>query len=110
MNQQAKNTSLAKDLKDFLTVNKIGDTRVYFNGICYHFDSRGNSKTIEDIKATTYFEYGNDETVSMSFEGELNHALNYGMDKKLVKEFNKIFDRHGCYYEFGYAWSLSVYY
>jgi hypothetical protein len=103
------NEKLANDLKKFIEKYEIGDTRIYFNNICYHFNSDGSCKVIENIKASDYFEYANDETVSMSFEGYLNHVINYGENNKLLNYFDKIFEKHGCYYELGYAWSLSVY-
>jgi hypothetical protein len=105
-----RNEKLANDIRDFLSKNKIGDTRVYFNNKCYHWDSSGEVSVLEDILPSKYFEYANDETVSMSFEGRLNHAINYGTDKTLLKKFDKIFEKHNCYYELGYAWSLSVYF
>lgn len=105
-----RNEKLAHDLLKFCEKNKIGDTSIYFNNKCIRIGSAGNLTILEDILGSNYFEYANDETVSMSFEGRLNHALNYDTDRGLVKKFNAIFAKHKCYYEFGYAWSLSVYY
>lgn len=105
-----KNQKLVHDLQKFLEKNQIGDTSIYFNNKCIRVDGAGNISLLEDIKGSTYFEYANDETVSLSFEGRLNHALNYDTDRALVQKFEKIFAKHRCYYEFGYAWSLSVYY
>jgi hypothetical protein len=111
MNQQEKNKLLADDLKDFLLRHSFGDTRIYFNDMCYHFNSSCELSTMEDIKGSTYFEYANDETVSMSFEGQLNHLINgYIFNRKVMDEFEEIFNKHKCYYELGYAWSLSVYF
>jgi outer membrane protein assembly factor BamB len=111
MNQNEKNELLANDLKKFLLKHDMIDTRIYFNGKCFDFNSSGEVTTLEDIKGSTYFEYANDETVSMSFEGRLNHVINgYISDKKVMNGFDKIFEKHNCYYELGYAWSLSVYY
>lgn len=104
-----ENEKLANDLKEFIEKYEIGDTRIYFNNKCYHFNSDGSCDTLEDIKPSTYFEYANDDTVSMSFEGRLHHAINYGTDNRLLDKFDKVFEKHGCYYELGYAWSLSVY-
>jgi hypothetical protein len=105
-----KNEKLANDIKKFIDKNKIVDTRVYFNNKCYDWNSSSEMTIVEDIKPSTYFEYANDSTVSMSFEGELNYIINYGTNNKKLEAFNKIFDKHNCYYELGYAWSLSVYY
>jgi hypothetical protein len=108
--EMERNEKLANELKDFMVKHKIGDSRIYFNNMCYDFDYDGNVNILEDIKGSKFFEYANDKTVSMSFEGTLNHILNYGQNRKLENEFNKIFEKHKCYYEFGYAWSLSVYF
>jgi hypothetical protein len=114
MNQQEKNEKLANDIRDFMNKHRFFDSRVYFNGKCYDWDSWCNMSVIEDMKGSTFFEYANDETVSMSFEGALNHILNGYSDasnaRKIKAEFDKIFEKHKCYYEFGYAWSLSVYF
>lgn len=106
-----KNEALANDLKKFLFKNMVGeDVRIYFNNQAYDFKSPTIVELMENIKGTTYFEYANDETVSMSFEGNMYHILNYGESPSLLKKFDAIFEKHNCYYEFGYAWSLSVYY
>lgn len=111
-----RNEKLVKEIKKFLEDNDIlQDTRIYFNGVAYHAkynreDSSYYWILLSDISPSTYFEYGNDETVAMSFEGPLNYILNYGEDRELHQEFNAIFKRHDCYYELGHAWNLSVYY
>jgi hypothetical protein len=47
----------------------------------------------------------------MSFEGPLYAVLNASVNGwvKLEDQFQKIFKKHGYYYELGYAWSLSAY-
>jgi hypothetical protein len=115
MNKE-RNEKLASDLKDFIIKYGVIDTRIYFNDICY--DWCGNKfgdtchKVLVNIKATDYFQYGNNDTVSMSFEGGLYELLNYSVrgDSEALQEFNGIFNKHKCYYDFGYDWSLSVYY
>lgn len=111
MNQE-KNKALADDLKKFLIDNDLqADTSIYFNDMCYRWDYKINDYIIiEGIKGSTYFEYANDETVSMSFEGSLYHLMNYGTNRRLLDKFDKLFSKHKCYYELGYAWSLSVYF
>lgn len=108
--QAEKNELLANELRDFVGEHKLGDISIYFNNQCYRLDSEGKVEVLTDIKGSTYFEYANDETVSMSFEGPLNYILNYGEIPALYHAFNEIFVRHGCYFELGFAWSLSVYY
>lgn len=108
--QVEKNEALANDIKKFLEKNDLTtDVRVYFNNKCYSWNIDKELVVLEDIKPSTYFEFANDETVAMSFEGELNHIINYGMKKTILKRFDKIFEKHGVYYELGHAWNLSVY-
>lgn len=105
-----KNEKLANDIKKFIDKYKLGDISVYFNNQCYRWNSSGEMSILHNIKGSTYFEYANDESVSMSFEGPLNHIINYHTRPSVLKAFNRIFEKHNCYYELGFAWSLSVYY
>lgn len=54
-------------------------------------------------------EYNNPDTLTMTFEGPLYHAINYnsGHGYKAESELNGIFARYGLYLELGHAWSLS---
>lgn len=105
-----KNDLLANDIRNFLIKHELaGDTRIYFGGICFDSISNTEYKILEDIKASDYFEYANDKGVSMSLEGELFHMINYGGRKSLMKKFDAIFEKHNCYYEQGFTWSLSVF-
>lgn len=103
-----KNEKLALDIVSFLIEHELGlDTRVYYNGKC----AENADRMITGIVGSDYFEYANDQTVSMSFEGSLNHLLNdWTYDRKLREKFDKIFEKHKCYYEQGNAWNLAVYY
>lgn len=98
-----------------------GDNIIYFNGKALSNDFEWNGvdgKQIfddlymyEDKNPLDYFEYANPDTLSMSFEGALNHVLNgytHGWEK-LEAEFDKLFEKHGLYYEMGHEWNLSVY-
>lgn len=103
-NYKEKNERLAMDLIAFLNKNNYyQDTRIYFNGKAIE---NGN-KIIENIQPSDYFEYANNETLSMSFEGALYHLLNY---QGSFNPFEQIFENHGCYYQLGNAWNLTVYY
>ena len=53
----------------------------------------------------------NTNTLSMSFEGPLYHVLNRYVRgwTKLESELQKLFEKHGYYYEMGHAWNLSAY-
>lgn len=102
-----RNEKLAKDIQKFLNEHNLqSDTRIYYDGLAI---SNGE-EILEDLTPSDFFEYANDETVSMSFEGPLNFLLNYSSDYALMEEFNKVFRNHGAWFEQGYAWSLSTYF
>ncbi len=108
-----KKYEIATKIESWLKKNKLtGMVRIYFNNKCWCWYD-GRKKVIEDIKATEYFEYGNDDTISMSFEGELYEVLNYHCDDKrwerLEDEFTTLLNSYGYYFELGNAWNLSVY-
>lgn len=112
MNEK-RNEELANDIRDFLLKNSLSvDTRIYFNGKCYDWCDGDyyykEPKIMENIKATDYFEYAKNKSVSMSFEGALYDIMNYGEYPDTREEFDAIFDKHNCYYELGHAWNLSV--
>lgn len=108
-NINERNSALAENIKDFMLKNKLAeDTRIYFNGIAYDGIEVDTYRTMQDIKGSDYFEYADNESVSMSFEGKLYHMINYGESQRLLEKFNDIFKKHNCYYELGYAWSLRA--
>lgn len=103
---EKKNEKLANDIAQLMLKNDVAlDTRIYFNNKCI----KDGIEIVENIKGSTYFEYANDETVSMSFEGAMYHIINHGTNKKIMEKFDKMFEKHGFYYQLGYAWSLSAY-
>jgi len=66
----------------------------------------------EGYDPRNYFEYvAKNHILSMSFEGDLYSILNAYTPgwTKLEAEFQKIFEKHGCYYEMGHAWNLTCY-
>lgn len=56
-------------------------------------------------------EYHNPETLTMTFEGPLYHAINYGTGHgyRAWPELDAIFARYGLHLELGHAWSLACY-
>jgi hypothetical protein len=113
---------LAIDIYEWCKKHALwGDNIIYFDGKAW-----SNSETwggIEGKKIADdlyehenkdprdYLEYCNPKTLSMTFEGGLNHVLN-GYTRgwvKLEEQFGKLFEKYGLYYEMGYAWSLSTY-
>lgn len=98
------------------------EVAIYVNGKCYSAD--GYDKTKNPVRlqtpkdGVTYYatdvpdptvivEYANPDLIAMTFEGPLYQALNYDSDTE--QAFMDLFDRHGLYFEYGYAWSLSAY-
>lgn len=53
-------------------------------------------------------EYSNPKTITMTFEGPLYNALNYGSGR-IENELQEIFKKYDLYFEMGYAWSLTAY-
>ena len=113
---------LAKDIYKFCTKHNLwGDNIIYFGGKAWssHQEWGGiqgkqideNLYEYEGKNPKDYFEYGNPETLSMSFEGPLYHVLNAYVSgwTKLENQFAKLFEKYGLYYEMGYSWSLSAY-
>ena len=98
-----------------------GDNIIYFDGIAWSNSETWNGEKgkkiaedlyeYEDRNPSDYFEYANPKTLSMSFEGSLNHVLNGYTNGgwKLEEEFSKLFKKYGLYYEFGHSWNLSAY-
>ena len=109
---------LAKEITTFLEKEKLAsDVSIYFNnkvmrdrgtwGDDYNYIPKW--ETTENVDPHDYFEYAAyDHILSMSFEGALYEVLNYTGGRK-GEEFERIFERHGLYFEFGNAWNLSVY-
>lgn len=118
----SKYAALAKDIYDWCIANDLwGDNTIYFDGKAWsNSDEWGGVRGIkiaedlyeyENKNPEDYFEYANPETLSMSFEGSLNHMLNgyYSNSSKLESEFDKLFEKYGLYYEFGHSWNLAAY-
>lgn len=84
-----------------------------YDGSHYRYDNTWDCVFVEeDMDVAKYIEYHGD-FLTMSFEGPLYSVLNYNMPTrvcdKYTAEFNKICDKYKKYWEFGYAWSLSLY-
>ena len=117
-----KNESLAKDIYEFCKKKWLwGDNCIYFNNKAWaswsEWSGVKGKKINEDLyeyenkNPIDYFEYANPETVSMSYEGALNHVLNAYVSGwvKLEDEFLKLFEKYGYYAEYGNSWNLSAY-
>ena len=117
-----RNLSLAVDIYKWCKTNNLwGDNIIYFDGKAWSSSPEwGNDKgkyldedlyEYENKNPKDYFEYANPETLSMSFEGPLNHVLNGYVRGwvKLEHQFSRLFKKYDYYYELGYSWSLSAY-
>jgi len=110
--QKKKNKQMADAIKKWMLKNNVaGDTRIYFNGKCYSSVGYGKDakyETLQNMKASNYFDYANDDTVAISFEGAFYDVMNYSMGK-IRDSFDKLIESFGYYYELGNAWNLSLY-
>ena len=61
-----------------------------------------------DVVASDYIEYANNNLITMSFEGPLYYEINYG-NGEIEQGLSEFFNKRGMYFELGYAWSLSTY-
>lgn len=112
--QQETNEIIANAIKEFLLENNLSpDCRIYFNNQCYHFNSSGiHTETLKNIKPSNFFEYANDQTVSMSFEGIFYKVMNYPShesDFDLQQKFNDLINSYGYYAQLGNDWNLTIY-
>ena len=109
-----KKTEIARKIEAWMKRNKLHtDSRIYFGGKAWNYDSSGTKSIIEDVKATEYFQYGNDDTISLSFEGGLYRVMNYHWERphlaELHTELFELLQSYGYYAELGNAWNLALY-
>ena len=109
MNKQ----QIAKKIANWLEKNDLThEVRIYFDNQCWTWNDE-EMIVIDDMKASNYFEYANDETISMSFEGPLYHVMNYHWSSKeagqLYGEFLDLMKGEPFYFEMGNAWNCSAY-
>ena len=113
---------LAIDIYEWCVKHDLwGDNTIYFDGKAWSnsetWHGENGKKIAEDLyeyedrNPRDYFEYANSDTLSMSFEGSLNHVLNGYTSGyvKYYKQFNKLFDKYHVYWEFGNSWNFTVY-
>lgn len=118
----SKYEALAKDIYNWCKENELwDDNTIYFDGKAWSNSSDWagvkGKKIAEDLyeyedkDPSLYFEYANQDTLSMSFEGGLYSVLNGYVSgwPELEDEFLKLFYKYDCYYEIGNAWNLSAY-
>jgi hypothetical protein len=118
----SKYKSLAIDIYEWCKKHDLwGDNIIYFDEKAWSSSSEWagvkGKKIADDLyeyenkNPCDYFEYGNPETLSMSFEGSLNYILNGYMRRsyELEEQFIKLFKKYDLYYEMGHAWNLAAY-
>lgn len=113
---------MAVEIREFLLDNGLWvDIDIYFNGRRfsthdkaagkYYYNDREHLVVEENEDPKRYFEYvAEDHILSMSFEGMLCEVLYYGEFPAVKREFDKIFEKYGVYYEFGHHWNFTCYY
>lgn len=102
---------LAKKIADYLVQNELQYmTAIYYNNIRLIWDCNLNKYIVaEGIRATDWIEYGNDEHICMTFEGDLYNVINcYGNTDELDK-FDIFIESLGLSYELGNAWNMVIY-
>ena len=111
---------LAVEIRTFLLNHDMWvDTVIYFNGKCFstyetgkfYYNDPEHLVVRDNEDPRDYFEYvADDHILSMSFEGSVCHMLYYGSDMAIKRQFDKIFEKRGIYYELGDHWNLTCYY
>lgn len=102
---------LALEIREFLIDRDMWiDTRIYFNGVAFDSDT---GETLDNMNPRDYTEYAGD-ILTMTFEGPLYEALNYGDDGnygswRIQEQLEELFRKYGLYYELGHAWDLSAF-
>ena len=109
-----KKTEIARAIEKWgKSHDLLYDTRIYFSNKAWNYDSSGNRSIIKDVKATDYLQYGNDDTLSMSFEGPLHFVFEHGWSteegRTRLDEFHQLMDGLGVWFERGNSWNLSIY-
>ena len=114
--------TLALEIRKFLLEHDIWiDVDIYYNHKRigqhdretgeFHYNDKDYLKVEEGVEPEDYFEYVNPEHIlSMSFEGPVCHMLYYGTRQDVKREFDKIFEKYGLYYEMGDHWNMSCYF
>ena len=97
--------SLADEIKKFLIDREMwSDTRIYFSGMAYDSETE---EVLHGLDPNDYTEYAGD-ILTMTFEGPLYDALNYG-PWSTEEKLQAIFNKYGLYFEMGHAWDLTAY-
>ena len=113
---------LANEIRQYLIDRDMWeDVRIYFNGKAFATDDRQGHYfyndpehliVLENEDPRRYTEYAGD-ILTMTFEGPLYEALNYGDDGgnswETEEDLTALFRKYGLYFELGHTWDLSAY-
>lgn len=106
-----KNELLANKIKDFLEKRTLGsDTRIFFNGTCYDWNSEENEFVLlKNMKASHYFEGADDNSVNMTFEGNFYSVIHRHFGDATAEAFEEMLKEEGFYFDFHDAWNLTLF-
>lgn len=114
--------AMAKEIYWFCIERELWqDCCIYFNGKAWASKDMWGGKhgreigeklyEYENMNPCDYFEYGDPDTLSMSFEGELYRVMNAfwedGLWVKWHDEFHNLFDKYEGYIEQGNSWNFT---
>ena len=90
------------------------DVCIYFNDHRLSYEFNKNSEVYEwvlqeGLKGSNYTQYANDETITMTFEGDFYSCMNYGSNPILYEKFGELLKKYDLYFELGNAWNLALY-
>ena len=112
MNKQLITTEMMRLIEE--RVGTLEDCRFYFDNIAWCFSSthKERPRVMEDILATDYIQYGNNETITVAFDGnpiytELNDP--YIGKNILDGQLREMLWEHGYYMERGNAWNFTLF-
>ena len=103
-----KLNKLASEIANVLDKHQSSqDVAIYYeNKRLSNFEDGWESE--EGFLGSEFTEWANDDTITVTFEGPLYSAMNYGTDNQLVQKLSKLVDDNGFYWELGNAWNLSL--
>ena len=120
--QDVRNRSLVCDIVEWIDARGLrDDIAIYFNGNALAtWNEWGGENGKEVLKGWYYYEnrnprdyfmYCNPDTVSVSFEGTLNHYMNGYLNGwvEIYESFIDLPKPYGMFFEMGDSWNVSAY-
>ena len=121
-----KKTEIAKKIDKLFTKHlggELGDYRIFYNNKAIDVNTSEGRNILEDIKASDYSEYANDDTITVTFDGHIYELINYGChiegdagfgiepshDWNLITDLTELLEKYNCWFENGNAWNFNVY-